>query len=80
MAMSVRLPATLEARLEQESRRLGLSKSEFVIDALERMLGFKNPAALLRTVRKRGGPKGRPDASSNVSSRVKAKLRAHVPN
>ena len=54
MAMSVRLPAVLEARLEQESQRLGLSKSEFVIDALERMLGF-DPAALLRTVRRSHG-------------------------
>jgi hypothetical protein len=78
MAMSVRLPATLEARLEQESRRLGLSKSEFVIDALERMLGFKNPAKLLRVARKATGPAGGSDASSGVSGRFKAKLRAHV--
>jgi len=80
MAMSVRLPPSLEARLEQESRRLGLSKSEFVIDALERMLGFKNPATLLRTVRKTTGPKGHPSDSSNVSDRFKARLRAHVPD
>ena len=80
MAMSVRLPPTLEARLEQESKRLGLSKSEFVIDALERMLDFKNPATLLRTVRKTSGPRGHAGASSNVSARFKAKLRAHVPD
>ena len=35
MAMSVRLDPTLETRVEQESRRLGITKSEFVKDALE---------------------------------------------
>ncbi len=75
MPISVRLPRILEARLEQESQRLGLTKSEFVIDALERTLGFRNPATLLRTVRK-AGPMVTLSASSNVSARMKAKLRA----
>jgi predicted DNA-binding protein len=35
MAMSVRLDPTLETRVEQESRRLGITKSDFVKDALE---------------------------------------------
>jgi predicted DNA-binding protein len=79
MAMSVRLDPTLETRVEQESRRLGVTKSEFVKDALERVLGLKNPADLLRTVRS-GKPMGNPQASRNVSARMKAKLRAKLPD
>ena len=47
MTLSVRLAPELEARLEEEARRLGISKSEFVKDVLERSLGLKNPATLL---------------------------------
>jgi predicted DNA-binding protein len=49
MAMSVRLDPTLETRMAQESRRLGVTKSEFVKDALERVLGLKNPADWMTT-------------------------------
>lgn len=77
MAMSVRLDPTLETRVEQESRRLGVTKSEFVKDALERVLGLKNPADLLRTVRS-GKAMGNAQASRNVSARMKAKLRAKL--
>ena len=79
MAMSVRLDPTLETRVEQESRRLGITKSEFVKDALERVLGLKNPADLLSAVRS-GKPMGNPQASRNVSARMKAKLRAKLPD
>jgi predicted DNA-binding protein len=79
MAMSVRLDPTLETRLAQESRRLGITKSEFVKDALERVLGLKNPADLLSTVRS-GKAMGNPQASRNVSARMKAKLRAKLPD
>ena len=41
MALSVRIDAELEARIDQEARRLRVSKSEFVKDALERTLGYK---------------------------------------
>lgn len=77
MAMSVRLHPTLETRVEQESRRLGVTKSEFVKDALERVLGLKNPADLLSAVRS-GKAMGNPQASRNVSARMKAKLRAKL--
>jgi predicted DNA-binding protein len=77
VAMSVRLDPTLEARVEQESRRLGLTKSEFVKDALERVLGLKNPADLLNAVRS-GKPMGNPQASRNVSAGMRAKLRAKL--
>jgi Arc/MetJ-type ribon-helix-helix transcriptional regulator len=75
MTLSVRLDPALEARIDQEARRLGISKSEFVKDALERVLGIKNPAKLLRAVRS-GTPMGDPDASRDVSRKMKAKLRA----
>ena len=75
MPMSVRLDPALEARVDQEARRLGLTKSQFVKDALQRVLGLKSPARLLKTVRS-GSPMGGPSASQNVSARMKAKLRA----
>ena len=37
MALSVRLEPAIEARIEEEAHRLGISKSEFVKDAIERM-------------------------------------------
>jgi hypothetical protein len=79
MTMSVRLDPALESRVEQESRRLGITKSEFVKDALARVLGLKNPADLLRNVRS-NKPMGNRDASANVSARMKAKLRAKLPD
>ena len=75
MAMSVRLAPDLEERIAQEARRLGVSKSEFIKDALERALGLRDPAKLLKLVRS-GKPMGNPSASVNVAARVKAHLRA----
>lgn len=75
MPLSVRLEPAVEARLEEEARRLGVSKSRFVTDALERALGMKNPAELLERVRS-GTPNGDPLASSAVSDKVREKLRA----
>jgi predicted transcriptional regulator len=79
MTLTVRLDPALEARLGQEAKRLGITKSEFVKDAIERVLGIKNPAALLKAVRSRK-PMGNPNASENVSTRVKAKLREKRPH
>lgn len=75
MTLSVRLDPALEARVGQEAKRLGITKSEFVKDALERVLGMKNPYELLKAVRS-GTPMGDRHASENVSERFKAKLRA----
>ena len=75
MAVSVRLDPLLEARLTQQAALLGVTKSEFIKDALERVLGMKDPATLLRQVRQ-AGPMGRPAASAQVSRTMKAKLRA----
>lgn len=75
MTLSVRLNPAIEAQLEQQARKLGMTKSEFVKDAIERALGLQSPAELLKAVRG-GRPMGKPDASENVSAKVKARLRA----
>ena len=75
MTLSVRLEPALETRLEEEARKLGISKSEFVKDALERTLGIKNPADLLSQARS-GTRMGNPKASASVRANVKKKLRA----
>ena len=77
MAISVRLDPALEAAMEAEAeaRRLGITKTALVKDSLERRLGLKNPAELLRAVRS-DTPMGNPRASEQVSARMKAKLRA----
>jgi hypothetical protein len=75
MTLSVRLDPVLEAKVEQESKRLGISKSELVKDALEARLGLKSPYQLLLQVRS-GTPMGRPSASENTGEGLRAKLRA----
>ena len=79
MAVSVRLDPVIEAKLTQQATLLGVTKSDFIKDALERVLGLKNPADLLRQVR-RSGKMGRPGASANVSATMKARLRAKRPD
>lgn len=74
MALSVRLEPEIEARIEQEARRLGITKSEFVKDALERVLGLRNPSDLLKQIRS-GTPLGSADTSEDVSQKVGSKLR-----
>ena len=75
MALSVRLDPVLAARVEEESKRLGISKSDLVKDALELRLGLKNPYDLLRQVRS-GEPMGNPAASEAAGAGLKARLRA----
>jgi predicted DNA-binding protein len=47
MAVSVRMDPLLEKQLEQAAKRLGVTKSQFIIDAVERALGRKNPYELM---------------------------------
>ena len=75
MTLSVRLDPELDARVAAESRRRGVTKSEVVKDALERVLGLKNPLELLDKVRS-GKPSKRPGASTATGAGFKAKLRA----
>lgn len=50
MAVSVRLEPLLEKELELTAKRLGVTKSQFIISALEKALGRKNPYELLLKV------------------------------
>jgi hypothetical protein len=72
MAVLVRLDPLIEAKLTQQAALLGVSKSDFVKDALERVLGLKDPATSLKQVR-RAGKMGKPAASVNVSAAMRAK-------
>lgn len=74
MTFTVRLDPNLERRVDLEARRLGITRTEFVRDAIERVLGLKNPVHLLDAVRNRK-PLGKPSMSTNVSAEVKARLR-----
>ena len=47
MAVSVRMDPLLEKQLEQAAKRQGVTKSQFIIDAVERALGRKNPYELM---------------------------------
>ncbi len=75
MAVSVRLDPIIEAKLAQQANLLGITKSDFIKDALERVLGMKDPAALLKKTRS-GGKQGRADTSANVSRLMKQRLHA----
>jgi predicted DNA-binding protein len=50
MAVSVRMDPLMEKELELAAKRQGITKSQFIIDAVERALGRKDPAALYRQV------------------------------
>lgn len=50
MAVSVRLEPLLEKELELTAKRMGVTKSQFIVSALERALGRKNPYELLLKV------------------------------
>ena len=47
MAVSVRMDPLLEIELQQAAERQGISKSQFIIAAVERALGRKNPYELM---------------------------------
>ena len=55
MAESVRMDPLLERELEAAARLQGVSKSQFIIDAVERALGRKNPYELLLKVQEEMG-------------------------
>jgi len=47
MAVSVRMDPLLEKELAQAAKRQGITKSQFIIDAVQRALGRKNPYELM---------------------------------
>lgn len=63
MALSVRMDPILEKELELAAKRRGITKSQFVIDAVQRALGRKNPYELLLMlqVEEQRGAYGTPD-------------------
>ena len=50
MAVSVRMDPLLEKELELAAKRKGVTKSQFIVDAVERALGRKDPYQLLLQV------------------------------
>ncbi len=46
MAVSVRMDPLMEKELEQAAKRRGITKSQFIIEAVERALGRNNPGEL----------------------------------
>jgi hypothetical protein len=75
MTLSVTLDPILEARVEQEARRLGITQAELVMDTLERALGLTNPDTLLDEICSYT-PMDDPNASENTAAKVKDMLRA----
>lgn len=80
MAVSVRMDPLLEKELEQAARRQGVTKSQFIIAAVERALGRKDPAQLYHQVmeeavqyRLADGDAGAPQPLS-TSERLRGKL------
>ena len=51
MAVSVRMDPLLEKQLEQAAKRQGVTKSQFIVDAVERALGGKNPYELMLSLK-----------------------------
>ena len=50
MAVSVRMNPLLEKELELAAKRRGITKSQFIIEAVERSLGRKDPYQLMVTL------------------------------
>ena len=48
MAISVRMNPELEQQLTLAAKRLGITKSQFITDAVARALGQKDPLAMLQ--------------------------------
>lgn len=85
MAVSVRMDPVLEQELEAAAKRQGLSKSQFIVDAVERALGRKDAYRLLLKAQQAYGltdpasdrtSKKTRAASEPSSARMKAELKA----
>lgn len=84
MAVSVRMEALLERELELAAQRRGISKSQFIIEAVESALGHKDPGQLLLQVREEFAPLRAAEAAADgavlapgsQAERLRALLRA----
>lgn len=80
MAVSVRMDPLMEKELELAAKRQGITKSQFIIEAVERALGHKDPAALYHKVmeesaRYRVGEEVPDDALSPLKAALRQSLR-----
>lgn len=78
MAVSVRMDPLLEKELELAAKRQGLTKSQFIIAAVERALGKRDPLQLLHQVREEMAEykSARPASRDAPRSSLQEKLRA----
>jgi len=51
MTVSVRMDPLLERELELAAKRQGITKSQFIIEAVERSLGRKNPYEMMMALK-----------------------------
>ena len=79
MAVSVRMDPLLEMELDLAAKRQGITKSQFIIGAVERALGRKDPAALYQQVMKDVADHHVAEAAPALDARpLKAGLRAKL--
>lgn len=50
MAVSVRMDPLMEKELELAAKRKGITKSQFIVDAVRHALGHQDPYALLQRI------------------------------
>ncbi len=86
MAVSVRMDPLLEGELEQAAQRQGVTKSQFIIAAVERALGRKNPYELMLALKaeepvnayragKRAAARDKPYEASAAKAALRGKLK-----
>jgi predicted DNA-binding protein len=51
MAVSVRMDPLLEKELDVAAKQRGITKSQFIVEAVERALGKKDPYALMQQLK-----------------------------
>lgn len=78
MAVSVRLEPMLEKELELTAKRMGVTKSQFIVSALERALGRKNPYELLLQVQSQAGVRESSPSVDAQMSPTKSAIRAKL--
>ena len=66
MTISVRMDPLLERELELTAKRRGVTKSQFIIEAVERALGRKNPYELMQALKLEEST--RPDYQAQVAA------------
>ena len=86
MAVSVRMDPLLEGELVQAAQRQGITKSQFIIAAVERALGRKNPYELMLALKaeepvksyragKRATARDEPYEAAAAKAALRAKLK-----